>query len=109
MSINITSARQLENALAAKRVSVIKVYSNGCPPCMAYGPIFDQLANRYKSKREMQFLSVESSLGLAEVDYVPTTFFYVNGELDHDLTIEGGGDSNMQRVASTVNRLAQSL
>jgi thioredoxin 1 len=64
------------------QAAVVKFYSDGCPPCAEYKPIFNDVADRASRDIMMAEVDIDNSPGLAskyDIKATPTTVFLATG------------------------------
>ncbi len=83
--VEITSLSQLQNLLNNNSRVAIKFYSNSCPPCKAFAPIFASVSQD-STLNSVVFAAVNASLQapilkLYGVKSLPTTIFVHNNTI----------------------------
>ena len=61
---------------------IVDFYGVACPACVAYTPIFAQVAQEYEDLKFLK-VNIDNNLALAQiygVEYIPTTIKFVDGK-----------------------------
>lgn len=68
----------LENKLV-----VVDFYSDFCPPCKLYAPVFEKTQEKFKEEIKFVKLNTDNAIDIAReygVMSIPTTIFFKNGK-----------------------------
>ena len=81
----ITTEQFEEKVLQSDIPVIVDFYSQHCPPCKKYAPVFDQVAEEYAVSARFFKMEVNENFFLANycgVSSFPTTIVFRDGELD---------------------------
>lgn len=85
-----------EGLIGTVQAAVVKFFSEGCPPCGEYKPIFNEVASQEPRDIMMAEVDIDNSPGLAslyDIKATPTTIFLATGKelnrVEGKMTVEG--------------------
>lgn len=76
-----TSANE---AIASGKVTVIDLWATWCGPCIALGPVIEELAEKYEGMAEIGKYNIDENselVGQYGVRSIPTILFFKDGQL----------------------------
>ncbi len=83
--LHIQTVEELQSLIASGKQVMIKFYSDTCPPCNQYKPIFEQVSNDAQFQNIIFVaISIKKFQKIAQkygVTALPTTLFMVNGTI----------------------------
>jgi len=88
MAYELTDANFQTDVLDSGKVTVVDLWAEWCQPCLAMGPIVDQLADEYKDRVLVGKLNVDNNQDVPmqyNVRGIPTFLIFKNGELKDKL------------------------
>jgi len=109
--IHINDMRQKTGLVRQNSLCVIDHYGDWCGPCKQISNQYENIADTF-SRRGVVFCKedVDKKIGtvgpVPEIRGVPTFLFYINGELQNDLTVVG---ANIKKVEQTVADVMKGL
>ncbi|MCB0529063.1 MAG: thioredoxin [Saprospiraceae bacterium] len=84
MAYKFTDTNFQSEVLENDKVTVVDLWAEWCQPCLAMGPIVEQLAEEYKDRAVIGKLNVDDN-GEVPMQYnvrgIPTFLIFKNGEL----------------------------
>jgi thioredoxin 1 len=84
MAYEFTDANFKSDVIESGKVTVVDLWAEWCQPCLAMGPIVDQLADEYKGRAVVGKLNVDNNQEVPmqyNVRGIPTFLIFKNGEL----------------------------
>ena len=106
MAIEFTDASAHE-AIEAGEAEVIDIWATWCGPCMAMGPVVEQLAEEFAGKAvKIGKYNIDDQSDLAtefRVMAIPTILFFKDGKMVRDLRLSGS--QSIDTLRENVNRL----
>ena len=88
MAYEFTDANFKSDVIETGNVTVIDLWAEWCQPCLAMGPIIEQLAEEYKGRATVGKLNVDNNPEVPteyKVRGIPTFLIFKNGELKDKL------------------------
>jgi thioredoxin 1 len=88
MAYEFTDSNFKSDVLEKPNVTVIDLWAEWCQPCLAMGPIVEQLAEEYKGRAVVGKLNVDNNQEVPlkyNVRGIPTFLIFKNGELKDKL------------------------
>ncbi|MBK7936998.1 MAG: thioredoxin [Lewinellaceae bacterium] len=88
MAYEFTDANFKSEVLESEKVTVVDLWAEWCQPCLAMGPIVEQLAEEYKDRAVIGKLNVDNNADVPtnySVRGIPTFLIFKNGELKDKL------------------------
>ena len=88
MAYEFTDANFKTEVLDSEKVTVVDLWAEWCQPCLAMGPIVEQLAEEYKDRAVVGKLNVDNNADVPmqySVRGIPTFLIFKNGELKDKL------------------------
>lgn len=80
-SFDDQSARE---AIESGKVTVVDLWATWCGPCIALGPVIEELADKYGDRAEIGKYNIDDNTDLAteyRVRNIPTILFFKDGQL----------------------------
>jgi thiol-disulfide isomerase/thioredoxin len=103
----ITSIAQKKILLNSKNI-VVLVYSETCPPCQRFKPLFENFIDSYKSKYKNVCSFYKESVSLnftPEVQYLPSLVFYKKGNPTPVLVEIGSTIRELRRLVHKIYKV----
>lgn len=72
------------DAIASGKVTVVDLWATWCGPCIALGPVVEELSEKYGDQANIGKLNIDDNSDLAteyRVRSIPTILFFKDGEL----------------------------
>ncbi|MBK8195216.1 MAG: thioredoxin [Lewinellaceae bacterium] len=88
MAYEFTDSNFQTDVLENDKVTVVDLWAEWCQPCLAMGPIVEQLAEEYKDRATVGKLNVDDNAEVPmqyNVRGIPTFLIFKNGELKDKL------------------------
>lgn len=88
MAYEFTDANFQTDVIDSGKVTVVDLWAEWCQPCLAMGPIVEQLADEYKGRAVVGKLNVDNNQEVPmqfNVRGIPTFLIFKNGELKDKL------------------------
>jgi thioredoxin 1 len=88
MAYEFTDANFDADVIKNDKVTVVDLWAEWCQPCLAMGPIVEQLADEYKGRAVVGKLNVDNNSEVPtqyNVRGIPTFLIFKNGELKEKL------------------------
>ena len=88
--IHIQSKQHKQEIINNNPFVIICVSASWCGPCKKLAPMYAELCSRFNPTEKVVMCKEDVDMGISrDVTSVPCTRFYINGQLKHDLTING--------------------
>lgn len=103
----ITSMLDYRNILANNSKVVIDCYATWCGPCKTIAPHFAKQSSDYKNIIFVK-LNVDDAPDVSNelnVKAMPTFFYFYNGKLQSNLTIQGANLKSLEKNTLTLSNL----
>lgn len=106
--IKCTDLKQKANVCSQNLITVINVSADWCGPCKQIAPRYENMADKYTKPGRCAFMkeNVDNNIAMhgehPPIRGVPTFLFYVNGQVQPDLTVVG---ADIDRVEKTLQDL----
>lgn len=103
----LTSMLDYRNILANNTRVIIDCYATWCGPCKIIAPNFVKLSNEYNNIVFVK-LNVDDAPDVSNelnVKAMPTFFYFFNGKLQSNLTIQGANLKSLEKNTVTLSKM----
>lgn len=98
--IELTDANFKDQVLGADEPVLVDVWATWCPPCVALGPVIDELARQYQGRIKVGKLDADANRETVvkyDVHSLPTLMIFKGGE-PVDMAIGLQGKANLEQM-----------